>query len=81
MLTDAALRNLKAALRVVCGVGTMGTVLHIVAPRPFLCGAPSDVEHSGRFPGRQTGILDLLADFRCGSGLRVDTCTHAASRP
>jgi hypothetical protein len=68
----------RAQGRVQC-MSTRATILYIVAPQPFLCSGSCNVEHSGRLLGRQAGILDLLADFRRGSGLRVDERTHAAN--
>jgi hypothetical protein len=53
-------------------VSAVGAILHIVAPETLLCSGSGDVENLGGFSGRQAGILDFLADLRCGTGLRVN---------
>jgi len=52
-------------------MGTVGTVLHIITLEPLLGRSPADVENLGRLTIRQTRVLDLLARFRCSTGLRV----------
>ena len=65
-------RFLGLAQRRMQGMGTVRTILDIVASQPLLCSGSRDVENLGRFLGRQAGILDFLADLRCGTGLRIN---------
>ncbi|OMP13621.1 F0F1 ATP synthase alpha subunit [Corchorus olitorius] len=53
-------------------VRTVGAVLHIIASKPLLGRRTRDVENLGSLSGRETGVFDLLADFRGGTGLRVN---------
>ena len=54
------------------GVSAMRPVLHVVPLEPFGNGGLSDIERLGRLAVGQAGILDLLADFWRGAGLRMN---------
>jgi hypothetical protein len=53
------------------GVCAMGAVLDVVALEPFGGRGARDVEDLRRLAVGQPGVLDLLADFRGGTGLRM----------
>ena len=52
--------------------GTVRWVLHIVPLEPLRSGRSRDAEDLGGLTIRQARILDLLPDFRGGTGLRVN---------
>src|SRR5471030_838777 len=62
------------------GVGAVRAILHVVALDPLGGGGARDVEHLGRLAVGQARVLDLLADLRGGTGLRMNACTHAVER-
>jgi len=53
-------------------MGTMGTVLYVITLEPFAGGSAADIEDLCGLPVRQARILDLLPDFRGGTGLWMD---------
>lgn len=53
-------------------MGTVRAVLHVLSLEPLAGSSAADVEDLGGLPVRQARILDLLPDFRGGTGLRVN---------
>jgi hypothetical protein len=62
-------------------MSAIGTVLHVVALKPFGCRGTRNVEDLGGLTVGQPGVFDLLSNIWRGACLWMDGVTHSMITP